>query len=286
MSDSDEDRFADVVAARTTARRVRAGLGAATAVGLLVVGTSLLGGRDTGAPLTIGLGPVPSAPPAPVLSGSPTPLPARAALDPGTYAIRKPPGSVADYEQLVFTVPAGWSSSDGLVHKRRGQPGEVAFSAWTVERVYVDPCRWRTSEVTWLELQDEAIHEEFHTRPPGAMLLARPTGGLANQRGRGPAELVRSALGGEPALSMELSVPPDLDLRDCDQGQFRSWEGLGGSGQVANTHHAPAQVDTVYLVDLDRAPLVVDVSTMPGASPSDVAELDAIVASMVVDRGR
>lgn len=286
MRDSDEEMLPDVGAARTARTRpLHAGVAAATVVGLLVAAMMLLGGRSTRPPLTIGLGPAPtSESPRPLPSASPTPLPAAGTLAPGTYALPRPTGSVADYARLVLTVPAGWSASDGMVHKHRGRPGEVAVSAWTVNRVLVDPCHWRTSAVTRIELEDEAVHEEFHETAPDASLTSRPTGGLANQQGRGPSRLFRTALGGRPALRIQLSVPPDLDLDECDRGEYRSWEGRGGDGQVANSHHAPAQVDTVYVVDLDRAPLVVDVSTMPGASAADVAELDAIVASMVVDR--
>jgi hypothetical protein len=178
--------------------------------------------------------------------GVPAALPATGDLAPGTYFLANPYTDAdpvrdcalgcADYQRLVFTLPAGWATSDGLVHKHLDQPDEAAFSAWTVDQVYADPCHWRGS-----------------------------------------------ALGGQPALRIHLSVPADLDVSTCDKEEFRSWsewDVLDG----ANSHHVAGQLDTVYMVDVDRKPLVIDASHMPATSSDDLAELDAILASMIIER--
>jgi hypothetical protein len=41
----------------------------------------------------------------------------------------------------------------------------------------------------------------------------------------------------------------------------------------------------VYMVDVDRRLLVIDASHMPATSAADLAELKAILASMIIDRG-
>jgi hypothetical protein len=90
-------------------------------------------------------------------------------------------------------------------------------------------------------------------------------------------------LGGQIAWRIDLSVPADLDLATCDRGEFRSWtewDVVGG----ANAHNAPGQIDVVYMVDVDRRALVIDASHMPRASEADLAELEAILASIVIDR--
>jgi hypothetical protein len=115
--------------------------------------------------------------------------------------------------------------------------------------------------------------------------VAKPLkGGLANQLDRNASDLTSAEIGGQRALKIELSVPAQLDFATCDEGEFRSWAGWGAAGDV-NTHHAPGQVDVVYMVDVDRTPLVIDASHGPNASPSDLAELEAVLDSMVVDRG-
>ena len=90
-------------------------------------------------------------------------------------------------------------------------------------------------------------------------------------------------LGGQAALKIELSVPAELDLTTCDQGKFQSWIGSSVTGG-ANDHHRPGQIDVVYMVDVDQSALVIDVSHMPATSESDLAELEAILASMIVVR--
>ncbi|GAA6525577.1 hypothetical protein [Intrasporangium sp. DVR] len=212
-------------------------------------------------------------------------LPAVGALAPGTYVMPRIPGAVADYRHVLVTVPAGWSWSRGRIHKRLGEPGEVALSAWTVQGIYDDPCHWRESPVSEQDLADEHVHGRFDPAPMGATIPTPVTGGLANQLGRNASTPTKVELGGVSALRIELSVSAALDLDSCDQSQFRSWTGRNAA-TTANTHHAPGQVDVVYLVDLDREPLVIDVSHLPGTTAADLAEVDATLASMVVERGR
>lgn len=217
-------------------------------------------------------------------SVSVTPLPETGALAPGTYAMTKPVGSVADYRRLIVTVPAGWATSEGRVHKRLGQPGEVAFSGWTVKRLYDDPCHWQGSPRSEVDLSDDQVHEDFHEAATGSTVPKPMHGGFAHQRGRKASGLTSVELGGESTLKVELSVPAQLDLATCDREEFRSWTGWG-AGSGTNVHHAPGQLDVVFMVDLDRAPLVIDASHMPATSESDLAELEAILGSMIVDRG-
>ena len=198
-------------------------------------------------------------------------LPAAGTLEPGTYAIPKTPGRNSDYVKVIVTLPAGWATTDGLVHKHLGQPGEVAFSAWAVSEVYADPCHWKTSALSPIE----------HTHAADGRYV--PKGGLATQELRGPTPrvLTDAQIGAESAARIDLSVPADLDLSTCDDGEFRSWT----EGHRPNAHHAPGQLDAVYMVDLDRGPLLIDVSHMPGTTAEDLAELQAVIASITRSTG-
>jgi D-alanyl-D-alanine carboxypeptidase len=209
---------------------------------------------------------------------TPFPLPAAADLAPGTYFF--PHRSISDYQRIIFTLPAGWSTSDGFVYKHLGQSNEMAFSAWVPDQVYADPCHWQGSVLGPLDL---AIHYDGTT---GEYLLTPADGGLANQAFRGslPLALTQVMLGGERALRIDLSVPADLDISSCDNGEFRSWTDSSAVGG-ANSHHASGQLDAVYEVDLDRKALVIDASHMPETSDADLAELEAILASIIIDRG-
>jgi hypothetical protein len=173
----------------------------------------------------------------------------------------------SDYQRIIFTLPAGWASSGGLVSKHLHEPGEVAFSAWTVDQVYADPCHWQRSALGPLDIG----------------LIPLREGGLRNQLGRHASEVSFVRLGGQFAWRIDLSVPADLDLATCDRGEFRGWtewDVVDG----ANSHSAPGQIDVVYMVDVDRRALVIDASHMPLASEADLAELQAILASMTIER--
>jgi hypothetical protein len=239
----------------------------------------------------------------PVVPANSVPLPKAGALAPGTYFLANPNvdttgnciRACSAYRQIFVTLPAGWATKDGLVYKHLDQPGEVAFSVWTVRDVYADPCHWQASAISPLDIE----HSSYDAGTGTLIFLTAYTGGLTNQalRGPSPRPLTAVTLGGVNALRIDLSVPAGLDLSTCDQGEFRSWpvafngttadaaaaESLLTAG--ANSHHASGQLDTVYMVDVDRWPLVIDASHMPATSAADQAELKAILATMVIVRG-
>ena len=94
---------------------------------------------------------------------------------------------------------------------------------------------------------------------------------------------VRFGHGDYEVQRVELTVPADLDIGTCDQGQYRAWsEFMVDDG--ANSHHAPGQSDVVYVVMPDRRPFLIDASHGPQATTEDRAELTTILDSMVIDR--
>ncbi len=218
----------------------------------------------------------------PMVLATPGVLPAAALLAPGRYSapnpyadrdpVRSCERGCADYRVLTFDLPAGWATRDGLVYKHLGEPTEVAFSVWTPDMVYLDACHWRESALA--ELLD--IHD--HRQQPELGSTA-----LMNQAGRNASSPSVVTLGGQMALRIELTIPADLDLAECDGGEFRSWSEWDVD-DGGNSHHAPGQTDVVYIVDVDRRPFVIDASHMPGASEEDLSELEAILASMVILR--
>jgi hypothetical protein len=255
-------------------RRARLALATVFLMAVAVVGVSIFGHSTVIAP---GVG-APSATPTHGPSGGPIPLPPAGAVAPGTYFLNNPcVDRCNDYRRIIFTLPAGWATRDGLVYKDVDRSHEVAFSAWTVDQVYADPCHWQASTLSPLDLANHS-HDQA-----GAIILAPEAGGLANQALRGPTPraLTPVSLGGQSALRVDLSVPAGLDMSTCDSGEFRSWTDVVYG---ANAHHSPGQLDTVYEIDVDRRPLVIDASHMPATSPEDQAELKAVLASMVIDR--
>jgi hypothetical protein len=234
--------------------------------------------------LTRGIGGPPLPTPTSLPVATPGELPQAAALDPGTYVYANPyvdedpihltcTGGCPDFQTITFTLPDGWIVTDGLIAKHRNEPNEVAFSVWTPDWVYPDPCHWRDTPV--VEGQDFG--------PSGHQGMEK----LARQTGRGGSTPTEVTFGREPAapvFRIELAVPADLDISSCDRGEYRSWT-VWQIPERANSHHAAGQVDIVYAVDLDRHTLLIDASHRSAASEQDLAELQAILDTVVIDRG-
>jgi hypothetical protein len=247
----------------------RYGLVAALIVVAAVLGASFLG-RDVGGPT--------NATPLPV--ATPGELPAAGLLEPGTYFILNPylkdpvlncDAGCPDYTSITFALPVGWAVTDRLISKHRDQPNEVALGVWAPGDIYADPCHWKGGTVPAIG----------HTMPDVASTFE-------NQTGPDGSTPTRVTFGGEQArgivVRIELSVPSDLDISTCDQGEYRSWN-VWEMPDHANSHHTAGQVDVVYFVDVDRRPLLIDASHRPAATPEDLADLQAILDSMVIDRG-
>lgn len=253
---------------------MRFALVAAAIVIVALIGYQLIAGPNVGGP---------QATPSPTVDLTPVELPAAGALEAGTYFVRNPyvdedpvrscESGCADYQRIIFTLPDGWATSDGFVHKEFGKAGEVAFSVWTPGETYLDPCHW----------QESAVGPLGHSHDASGAIVLDDQFALLNQVGRPASAPTIVTLGGQAAVRIELSIPAELDIATCDRREFRSWSEWDVV-DFGNSHHASGQIDVVYVVDVDRRPLVIDASHMPGASEEDLAEFEAILASMIIER--
>jgi hypothetical protein len=89
-------------------------------------------------------------------------------------------------------------------------------------------------------------------------------------------------------MAVEVTVPTDLNLAACDQGQFRSW----GPDDVVRAHQGPGQRDLVWAVDLSGTGVVsghgyviIDAATFPGTPADVMSEVEAILQSIAVGHG-
>jgi len=107
---------------------------------------------------------------------------------------------------------------------------------------------------------------------------------LLAQKGRNATAPTDVMLGGYPATRVELSIPADLDMATCDRGVMRTWVAPGEDTALDNgTENLgmhPGQLNVVYIVDVLGDRLVIDTWHMPDTPATDLAELDAILASM------
>jgi hypothetical protein len=233
---------------------------AAAVVVVAVVGYNLL-------PRSGGVGgqlPSPSPSPSPTLVVSV--LPSGGPLAAGSYSITD--AEWTGGSRMTLTVPAGWTiptSTDAIVIKNEGKPGEVLFTSWVLTHIEADACQW--SDTTLVNVGTSV--DQLVTA-------------LGNQKSRQATTPSDVTVGGFAAKRLDLTVPPTLDVATCSNGVLRYWPGAGpdlASGLCCN----PAgNTDEIYVVDAAGKRPVIVARFYPGSTAADKAELQSIVDSVQI----
>ena len=184
---------------------------------------------------------------------------------------------LSEPQRGIVTVPRGWSASGTGVLG----PAGMRVALGSVAKVYLDPCRWRTSTLGTAD-------------PP----LMRTLGGLSEALSAWWVPDPTPAVDHEPppfapmatdaidvprysqlGRYVELTVPDDVNLADCDGGEYRIWDDLDGNARVAR---APGELIRIWIVDYEPGLLVVDASVLPGTPSDALAELDELLPTLWV----
>jgi hypothetical protein len=165
---------------------------------------------------------------------------------------------------LTVTLPAGWGhlASDGNFISKGDvfEANGVTLATWQVSHVYRDAC------------QHEGNLRE--TTTPEAIVTA-----LTEQAGHQTSAATEVIFGGQPATRIEFSVDAAFDAATCDGALIRLWPDAGPNENYGLPIY-PGQTTTIYVVDHgDTATLVVGIRNDDSVG-GDVAELDAVLASI------
>jgi hypothetical protein len=247
-----------------------AGLGLASVVVVLVVivGIQLFGGTAPG-------GPSPSE--APSVEGSSSPA-ASASAGPSAVSEFFIDGRYLLFAEVRAPFRDGWAKINRFIYSADERLG---ISFWSTDGVWADPCSWRTTTPVPLG------------GPPISAVSFIEA--LVQQPGREPSDPMEVELGGWDATRIELSVPADLDLAECDRipapgppavegggGIYTAWTDATG-GTDGDSNHLPGQSDIVYVVNVDRDPVIVHAWLRGDPSPEDRAELEAMLSTVRID---
>lgn len=164
-----------------------------------------------------------------------------------------------------ISLPAGWTlDSQGFITKGGALSGAgaagVGLSTWLISHIYTDSCHWTGKLLA--------------TATKGAL-----ADGLAAQTGHtssGPTEVT---IGGLDATRLDFSLAPSFNVGTCDNSILRLWPDPGPD-QNGGWRIFPGQTTTVYAVEAAGNPMVVLTIRTEGSSAADVAELQAILASV------
>jgi hypothetical protein len=247
---------------------VRYGLVAAVAVAAVVLGAALLGrgphfGGEPESPIESS-----QATSTPGASATPVPGLPDGLLLPGSYSIR--PQDTSSHHVIV-TVPAGWYGRGFSLSKNDSiqPPGGAGVMFWGGPfNAYEDPCNWSST---------------LPSTPTGPTVEDLITG-LAAQPRRDATAATDITVDGYSGKALELTVPADLGFdavagfTECDEGGYRSW--ISPDGASFREHQAPDQRDRLWIVDVEGTRIVIDVTFYAGTPAADLAEIEAILASI------
>jgi hypothetical protein len=183
-------------------------------------------------------------------------LPETGPIQAGTYRMETGPA-------LLITVPAGWVSTGTGVRKHFDEPNEVALNVFSTDlQVFADACR--------------SEHMAEPVGPTAADLLAA----LRAQENSEISNPVDATVGGLTGMRLEISPRAGLDVTECSIGSLQIWV-AGEENHLAGVGLAEDPA-TVYVADTPGGRLTFQPGHEPGATAPDIAELDAIVASIEV----
>ena len=253
------------------------GLGAAAVVVALIVGSQLL------LPPSPRVGTGPTATPSPTSSPTPTPTltpsPSTAAGVPlGQFILSDGVGEQNAVPMSVTVSAPGWFGDPGsgtLVKNGNADPpggsGIIVFAdghPWFVPK---DGCHWKST----IPDKPAATVDE----------LVAALGAQASRAASAPSDITVDEQAGK---SITLHVPDGLDLSTCDQGKFCTLADpqLAPADPCFRYHQGPGQIDEFVIVDTngvgaDGGVAILDAAHYAGTPPGDVAELDAIVGSLL-----
>ena len=201
---------------------------------------------------------------------SPTPVPtarplADGPLEPGTYRLDNQARTLVPF---TLTVQGGWTAdvSGGSIGNRPDQPGEMGLVSTIVTHVYEDACSGAGTPTPVGPTVDD---------------LVRALVDQVNSDASTPVDLT---IGGYPAKRVDMSIPPGLDTQTCDEPSvlIRIW-----ADAAANDYYAiPADLQgkdfesRVYIVDVEGERVVIRAGYAADYAAGDIAELDAMIASI------
>jgi hypothetical protein len=224
---------------------------AAAALVVAIVGYSLLAGPG---------GPgAPTSPPATV-TPTPTPraFPTSGALEPGRYVW------TVNGIRVVFEVPAGWSSDGTGIGKNIEQPSGIGFGPEKyLAQVTADACKG-----------EETLRQ---IGPSAAELVAALDAQLGTT-----ATVTDVDLGGLAAKRVDLAAEVGLDRSQCSEGSAGPLKISMDAAESGYFALAPGYTGFVLVADVGGKRLELRGVGSPGTPASDLAELEAIIASITI----
>jgi hypothetical protein len=152
----------------------------------------------------------------------------------------------------------------------------LSIGAWRIQHVNTFPCRWATpifSDPLYPATAEglaDALSSWWGQDPNSAFYSNSLMAPIASKPRL-------ATIAGRPAWYVEVLIPSDFDLSQCDGGQLVLWETADG---VVRSALRPTEHNRLWVVDVHGEQIVIDASSPLTPTPADAAELQAIVDSI------
>jgi hypothetical protein len=171
-----------------------------------------------------------------------------------------------DGVSVTFDKPNGWAVFQGWLVSTSG----AGLAFWDLRNIYAEGCQWVLVD------------------PPIGPTVDDLVAALTNVPAYAATAPVDVTVDGYVGKKIEFTVP-DYNKDEC---KVKSGSGVYGLWQEDNDEDDSAgpqfwaqgsrMHNTLYILDVNGTRLVIDVYTLPDASPQDLAALDEVVASVQI----
>ena len=223
---------------------------------------------------SIGGGPSPTAMASPTAGPTPKPV-VDGLIGPGVYAAKPNPATDPSLS-VTFTLTGPWEwFGESLVPESPGPGAPAGFGILflDVTSLNPDPCHWRGTDgdvAAGATVGDLVAALEAQTAYAVADPVAVTIGGYSGQR----VDIVGPT---KPFVS----GPDGVTAPTCDNGVVQLWSSRE-NGEEPIHLQGPANRWQANILDVEGTRLVVVAQDFPGTKASDRAQLDAVLASMVI----
>lgn len=197
-------------------------------------------------------------------TASPLPRVTDGPLEPGGYVISTTDPDFNASHRITLDVPDGYSGDNGVfVFKDALVEGTTGLVIWPVADVFADACEWRGARSAVSSADDVVA-------------------ALAQQKALRPTTPTDATAAGLAATYMELTTPSLAKVSRCDGARFTVWDG-SDSSRAHRKLSNPGEVQLLWILDVDGAPLVIGAPIGVDASAQDRAELLQMVESIRIE---
>jgi len=198
----------------------------------------------------------------PIPTVDPIPALPAGSVDPGRYVLSSSDPALDASHRITIDVVDGYESFEGVAVDKAVDTGGGHVITLAVSDVWADACQWKGS-----------LLDRSAVASTDAVVAA-----LASQEGLRVSTPTAVTVDGFDGTYMERRVPAQIDIEStCDGGSVSLYQ----APEFHRTLHGELQL--LWIVDVDGAPLVIDVQLDEGASAQVRAELEQMVESIQIE---